>query len=151
MKEKVLVVDDEPSIVNLVSVKLSHEGYRVVSARDGEEALEKVRSERPDLVLLDVMMPKLDGKEVCMRLKRDPATKDIPVVMLTAAGEFGEQLKGLELGADEYMTKPFDPKHLVQVVAYMLEGGERPEVLLRKKARERQLKTIIGIMHRDED
>ncbi len=145
--KKVLVVDDSESIVNLISIKLSNEGYEVVKAYDGEEALDKAKIERPDLILLDVMMPKIDGKEVCRRLKADPEFSSTPIVMLTAVGEFEEQLKGLELGADEYLTKPFDPGQLAKVVKYLLEGGERPPALLDKDKKEKKLRTIIGIMH----
>ncbi|MHB0976957.1 MAG: response regulator transcription factor [Candidatus Aquicultorales bacterium] len=146
MSHKVLVVDDEPAIVNLISVKLEKEGYQVVKAFDGEEALEQVALERPDLVLLDMMMPKLDGKGVCAKIKADPHTADLPVIMLTAVGEFEAQLDGLEVGADEYLTKPFDPGQLAEVVRYFLEGGERPSVLTDKAKKENKLRTIIGIM-----
>ncbi|MCL5291852.1 MAG: response regulator [Actinobacteria bacterium] len=147
MAKKILVVDDSTSIVNLITVKLAKEGYEVIQAFNGEEALEKAYEERPDLILLDVMMPRLDGKEVCARIKSDPSMAATPIVMLTAVGEFEEQLKGLETGADEYMTKPFDPGQLAAVVRYFLEGGERPLALLEKDKKEKKLRTIIGIMH----
>lgn len=147
MSKKVLVVDDEVSIVNLISVKLEKEGYQVVKAFDGEQALDEASNHLPDIILLDVMMPKLNGREVCRRLKSNPQLKDTPVIMLTAVGEYEEQLKAMEAGADEYITKPFNPAQLAEAVRFFLEGGERPEILMSKMKKEKKLRTIIGIMH----
>lgn len=147
-RKKILVVDDEPSIVKLVSVKLEKEGYELYTAYDGEEALSKVRDVNPDLIVLDVMMPKLDGRQVCARIKGNPETKQIPIIMLTAVGQFEEQLKGMEAGADEYVTKPFSPEALAKTVAEVLKKDAGFEK--HRTGQERKLKTIIGIMHRED-
>ncbi len=124
MKKKVLVVDDEAAIVKLVSVYLSKEGYSVVGAFDGVEALEKVEQEKPDLVVLDISMPKMDGWEVCERMKKNPSTKDIPIIMLTALGYLAEEFRGLKMGAVRYITKPFSSKELVSAVNKILGSSE---------------------------
>ncbi len=105
---KVLIVDDEPDTLLPLKRALEQEDYNVIEARDGLEALEKVRTEIPDLVLLDLMLPGINGFEVCQRLKQDEMTSYIPVIMLTAKSEVPDKVKGLELGADDYVTKPFD-------------------------------------------
>lgn len=111
--KKVLIVDDEPHIVELVRVCLEDTDYEVLEAYDGEEALEKAYKEKPDLILLDVMMPKMDGFEVCKALKTNKATHAIPVVFLTAKGQEVDKIKGFQSGADSYMTKPFSPLRLL--------------------------------------
>ena len=108
-KGKILVVDDEASIRRILSTRLSMIGYDIVTASDGEEALEIFRQEAPDLVVLDVMMPKLDGYGVCQELRKE---SDVPIIMLTALGDVADRITGLELGADDYMVKPFSPKEL---------------------------------------
>jgi len=112
MAKKILAVDDEKAIVRLVQVNLEREGYEVVTAYDGREALEKVASERPDLVVLDVMMPYMDGFEVLQQLKKDPNTRDIPVIMLTAKAQDADVFRGWQSGVDCYLTKPFNPMEL---------------------------------------
>jgi two-component system, OmpR family, alkaline phosphatase synthesis response regulator PhoP len=112
VKEKILVVDDEEDILELVRYNLSKERYRVSIALSGEIALQKAREERPDLILLDLMLPGLDGLTVCRELKRDPLTSSTPIVMLTAKGEEADIVVGLELGADDYIVKPFSPRVL---------------------------------------
>jgi len=119
-KEYVLVVDDEEDILELAEYNLSKEGYEVVSARSGEEALKKIQSEKPNLVLLDLMLPGLDGFEITRQLKRNPETADIPIVMLTAKGEESDIVAGLELGAEDYITKPFSPRVLIARVRTVL-------------------------------
>jgi len=111
-KEQILVVDDEEDILGLVSFNLTKEGYQVSCATTGEEALELIRTRRPDLVVLDLMLPGMNGLEVAKILKQDPGTRDIPIVMLTAKGEESDIVAGLELGADDYVTKPFSPRIL---------------------------------------
>lgn len=118
---KVLAVDDDPVIQRLLQVNLEMEGYEVELASDGEEALEKVRSFGPDLVLLDVMMPKKDGWQVCQEIKADPDTQDIPVVFLSARAQDSDVQKGADLGVEAYVTKPFDPIDLVELVAELIE------------------------------
>jgi phosphate regulon transcriptional regulator PhoB len=119
---RILVVDDEPHIVELVRYNLLQEGYDVATAGDGETALERVRSERPDLVVLDIMLPGVDGLEVCRRLRKDTA---IPIIMLTAKGGELERVVGLEIGADDYVTKPFSPRELVARVRAVLRRRVR--------------------------
>ncbi len=109
-KEKVLVVEDEEDVLELVRYNLDKEGYQVVTAITGEEGVKVARKELPDLVLLDLMLPGLDGLDVCRILKNDPTTAHLPIVMLTAKGEEADIVTGLELGADDYITKPFSPR-----------------------------------------
>ncbi|HMB22061.1 MAG: response regulator transcription factor [Chloroflexota bacterium] len=121
--ELILLVDDEPSIVQLAQMYLEREGFRVASAGDGEAALAEVARQHPALVVLDVMLPKLDGFEVCRRLR---ASQDsVAILMLTARDEDIDKILGLELGADDYLTKPFNPRELVARVKAILRRGER--------------------------
>ena len=112
MAKKVLVCDDEPYIVESVSYVVRKAGYEVSSAEDGDAALEMVRRDKPDMVFLDIMMPGIPGDELCQRLKADPATRGIYVVILTARGQEEDERRAMELGADEFMTKPFSPRKL---------------------------------------
>jgi DNA-binding response OmpR family regulator len=121
--ELILIVDDEPSIIQLARMYLEREGFRVESANDGESVLESVEHHRPSLVVLDVMLPKLDGFEVCRRLRASQA--DIAILMLTARDEDIDKILGLELGADDYLTKPFNPRELVARVKAILRRGEK--------------------------
>lgn len=123
MGNKILIADDEQNIVISLEFLMKREGFDVSIAVDGEEAIERIRSELPDLVLLDVMMPKKSGFEVCQEIKRDPALKSVRILMLTAKGRDTEVAKGLALGADAYMTKPFSTKELVERVRSMLAVG----------------------------
>ncbi|AWI74922.1 two-component system response regulator [Parazoarcus communis] len=122
MAKKILIADDEPNIVISLEFLLKREGFDVTVATDGEEAVNRIRSDRPDLVLLDVMMPKKSGFEVCQEVKADPELESIRILMLTAKGRDTEVSKGLALGADAYMTKPFSTKELVERVRSMLES-----------------------------
>jgi DNA-binding response OmpR family regulator len=121
--ELILLVDDEPSIVQLARMYLEREGFRTESASDGEAALDKVRRGHPALVVLDIMLPKLDGFEVCRRLRA--SQNSIAILMLTARDEDIDKILGLELGADDYLTKPFNPRELVARVKAILRRGER--------------------------
>jgi two-component system, OmpR family, alkaline phosphatase synthesis response regulator PhoP len=112
-KEKILVVDDEEDILELVRYNLSKEGYRVSCVTSGEQALKEAKEGAPDLILLDLMLPGLDGLDVCRRLKGDHVTSVIPIIMLTAKGEDADIVTGLELGAEDYVTKPFSPRVLL--------------------------------------
>ncbi|RPJ10066.1 MAG: response regulator [Deltaproteobacteria bacterium] len=112
MAKKVLICDDEPYIIESLSYLVKREGYEVISAEDGEEGLSKAKEIHPDLIFLDVMMPKKSGFEVCHELKRDERTRDIYVIILTARGEEGDEKRGKEAEADEYITKPFSPRKL---------------------------------------
>jgi len=131
MSSRVLIVEDEPDIRELVVHHLKREGYQVSAAASGEEALRQVQAAPPDLVLLDLMMPAMDGLEVCRRLRQDPATASLPIVMLTAKGDEIDRVLGLEIGADDYVVKPFSPKELLARVRAVLRrsrpaGGAEP-------------------------
>jgi len=120
--ERILVVDDEPNIVDLARMYLEKEGYRVESASDGAQALERIQAREPALIVLDLMLPKLDGFEVCRRTR---ASSDVPIIMLTARDEDVDKIVGLELGADDYLTKPFNPRELVARVKAILRRQDR--------------------------
>ena len=120
MTERILVVDDEPDLLELVEYNLRAAGYTVITAKDGASAMAEVRQKRPDLVLLDVMLPDISGTEVCRRLRRDPETSRIPIMMLTARGQEIDRVVGFELGADDYVVKPFSPRELALRVQAVL-------------------------------
>ncbi|NNF08279.1 MAG: response regulator [Candidatus Eisenbacteria bacterium] len=120
MPKRVLICDDEPYILESVSYVVRKAGYEVLTAEDGEEGLQVAQQEIPDLIFLDIMMPKLSGYEVCRRLKQDFATRDIYIVMLTARGQQEDEQRALELGADEFMTKPFSPRKMREKLAAVL-------------------------------
>lgn len=133
MAKRILIVDDEPDVLELVGSNLRRAGFEVATAEDGREALEKAARLRPALVVLDVMLPGMAGTEVCKLLKRDPATASIPVIMLTARAEEIDRVVGLELGADDYVAKPFSPRELVlrvQSVLRRTEGAEARPALV---------------------
>ena len=136
-RERILVVDDEEDILELIRFNLSREGYQVSCATSAEEALRLIPSETPGLIVLDLMLPGIDGLDVTRRLKSDPATKNIPIVMLTAKGEEADIVTGLELGADDYITKPFSPRILVA----------RVRTVLRRNIKESQEETSVLRIH----
>jgi len=117
---RILVVDDEIYIVHILDFSLGMEGYEVVTALDGEEGLQKAIEFKPDLIVLDIMMPKMDGYETCKALKADQQTKHIPVILLSAKGRNVDMQTGYDVGADEYITKPFSPRKLVDRINAML-------------------------------
>jgi two-component system phosphate regulon response regulator PhoB len=121
MKPRILVVDDEPDVLDLVTYNLGQAGFQTETAADGAEALRKARSTTPDLILLDLMLPEMDGLEVCKLLRRDAKTSAIPIIMLTARASEIDRIVGLELGADDYVPKPFSPRELVLRVKKRLE------------------------------
>lgn len=124
-KERILIIEDEEDILALVQYNLLREGYRVSCATSGEEGLQLARSENPDLILLDLMLPGMDGLDVCRALKLGAATAQIPVIMLTAKGEEADVVAGLELGADDYIPKPFSPRVLIARLRTVLRRLER--------------------------
>ena len=126
-KGKILVVDDEIYIVHILDFSLGIEGYEVITALDGEQALAKVAEDKPDLIVLDIMMPKLDGYETCKALKQNPETHDIPVILLSAKGRNVDQKVGFEVGADDYITKPFSPRKLVERINSILGQTSRQD------------------------
>jgi len=123
-QSKIMIVDDESDILTLLEYNLRQAGYKVHSAKDGPEALDMAERERPDLILLDIMLPSMEGTEVCRRLKGDERTSKIPVIMLTAKGEEVDRIVGLELGAEDYITKPFSPRELVLRVKAVLKRSQ---------------------------
>jgi two-component system alkaline phosphatase synthesis response regulator PhoP len=130
-KKKILVVDDEKELTSLISLHMKMAGYEVLTASNGEKALDISREENPDLVILDLMLPKIDGLQVCEQLRQDAATQDIPVIMLTARTQTEDKLKGFEAGADDYVTKPFSPRELVARVKRVLARAETEPTLPR--------------------
>lgn len=134
MVDSVLIVDDEQDVVDLLAYNLQRSGYKTVSAPDGPAALQKAREQQPSLIVLDLMLPGLDGMEVCKRLKSDSKTASIPILMLTAKAEEVDRVVGLELGADDYVTKPFSPRELVLRVKSILRrarGEAKPREVLK--------------------
>ncbi|MBI4845620.1 MAG: response regulator transcription factor [Candidatus Omnitrophica bacterium] len=133
MKEKILIVEDEKDIVKMLDYNLKKEGFRPLAVCDGEHALDLATREQPGLVILDLMLPGMDGLEVCKNLKKDAKTASIPVIMLTAKSQESDKVIGLELGADDYVTKPFSPRELIARIKAVLrrvkEKDKLPEVL----------------------
>src|SRR5271169_5035800 len=127
VKQRILVVDDEPEAVELIEFNLKQTGYTVSTAGDGAEALKKARSQTPDLIVLDVMLPEMDGFEICKSLRLDTATAKIPIIMLTAKAAEIDRVLGLELGADDYLTKPFSPRELLLRIKKILSRGATVE------------------------
>ena len=123
--ERILVVDDEEDLLELISYNLTKEGYRVTCVATGEEAINEAKSALPDLIVLDLLLPSVDGLDVCKALKSDPKTQHIPIVMLTAKSEEADVVTGLELGADDYITKPFSPRVLLARIRTVLRRDAR--------------------------
>ncbi|MEW6278489.1 MAG: response regulator [Candidatus Eremiobacterota bacterium] len=120
MPKTILVADDEPFVLRSLEFILKKEGYRVLTAVDGQEALDKAVQERPDLLLLDIQMPRMDGNTVCRTLREDPERKDVYIVMITAKGQEADRIQSLESGANEYITKPFSPRKVITRVKEIL-------------------------------
>ena len=131
MSRRILIVDDEPNIVTSLEFLMRESSYEVRVARDGEEALRRAESFRPDLILLDVMMPQRSGFEVCQKIRENPALRDVKIVMLTAKGRELEKNRGLDLGADAYVTKPFSTKELMSTVCGLLHTADEPSPVRR--------------------
>jgi len=132
-KEKILIIEDEKDIVKMLDYNLKREGFKTLSAYNGEDGLDMASKENPDLILLDLMLPEIDGFDVCKALKSDPKTSHIPIIILTAKDQETDKIVGLELGADDYVTKPFSPRELIARIKAVLrrakEKGKLPEVL----------------------
>jgi two-component system, OmpR family, alkaline phosphatase synthesis response regulator PhoP len=129
MKEKILIVDDEKDIVRMLEYNLKKEGFRVLCAFDGESAVRSARHDHPDIIILDLMLPGIDGFEVCRQLKKEDATRGIPLVMLSAKAQEADKIVGLELGADDYITKPFSPRELTARIKAVLRRVKEKEAL----------------------
>jgi two-component system alkaline phosphatase synthesis response regulator PhoP len=121
MQEKILVVDDEKEIVNALKISLESDNYKVIEAYNGDGAIRKARSEVPDLILLDLILPDITGYELCNKIKKNPITRSIPIIMLTGMGETG-RIAGMELGAKDYITKPFDLNELKTKIQIVLQN-----------------------------
>ena len=137
MASKILIVEDEPDIVELLVYNLDQAGFKTGAVFNGADALDRVKIEPPDLVLLDLLLPEVDGLEVCRTLKRDPETANIPIIMLTAKGEAIDRIVGLELGADDYITKPFSPREVMLRIRAVLRRA--PNVPRNKPANQIQI------------
>jgi two-component system phosphate regulon response regulator PhoB len=124
MPTTIVAIEDEPDLLEVVRYNLTREGYRVHGSENGEDGLDLIRSSSPDLVLLDLMLPGMDGLEICRRVKFDPSTRRIPIIIVSAKGEESDVVSGLELGADDYVTKPFSPRELIARVKAVLRRGE---------------------------
>jgi CheY-like chemotaxis protein len=146
---RILVVDDEPSIVKLVSTTLRTRGHTVYEAVDGVDAIEKAKELKPDLILLDIMMPRMTGTEARKKLHEDPKTADIPVIHLSAVGDFEKQLEGMEDGLTDYVTKPFVPRELAEHVEEFLDPVKREAAKSLARQKTGKLRTIVEIMHRE--
>jgi phosphate regulon transcriptional regulator PhoB len=128
-KEKILIVEDEKDIVRMLEYNLKKEGFKTLSARDGEDAVSLSEKECPDLILLDLMLPGMDGLEVCKKLKSEKKTAAIPIIMLTAKSQESDKIVGLELGADDYVTKPFSPRELIARIKALLRRAKEKDKL----------------------
>ena len=130
---RVLMVEDEPDVTELIRYNLAKEGWDVLSAANGTDALKRARESQPDIILLDIMVPQLNGWEMCRRLKQDPATQAIPVIMVTGRVEEGDKVLGFEMGADDYVTKPFSPRELIARVRAVIRRGKAAETADKKQ------------------
>ena len=155
MKTRVLVVDDEPDALELIEYNLNGAGYQVFTAANGTKALEMARRHQPDVIVLDLMLPEVDGIEVCKTLRRNPETTEIPILMLTAKADEIDRVIGLEVGADDYVTKPFSPRELVLRIKNILRRGrlvsdKQPSVIELKDLvidPERHEVTYLSLIH----
>ena len=128
---KILIIEDESDVADLLTLNLRKAGFRISTAADGASGLQNARDDRPDLIILDLMLPKMSGLEVCRILKSDTATSQIPILMLTAKAEEVDRIVGLEFGADDYVTKPFSPREIVLRIRAIFRRGEKPEESLK--------------------
>ena len=127
-KQKIIVVEDEPDLVDVVTYNLKREGYLVLAAQRGDEGINLIRSERPDLVLLDLMLPGMDGLSICRQMKSDTSLSEIPIIIASAKGEESDVVIGLEMGADDYLAKPFSPRELLARIKAVLRRGAPRDV-----------------------
>lgn len=151
MPKRILAVDDEASIRKLVTVTLENRGYVVETANDGQEALDKIAISKPDLVILDVMMPRMNGWDARKKIRENAATKDLPILILSAVGEFEAQLQGMESSGDDYITKPFRPQELGDLVEEMLDPKKAEHHAGEHSQKQAKLRAMVDIMHRSHD
>lgn len=150
MPKKILVIDDEPMVIKMATDALTARGFTVISAPNGYEGLIAARQQAPDLILLDVVMPDLNGHEVLARLNKDEKTKDIPVIHLSAVGDFDQQLQAMQDGSKDYITKPIKPAELADRVEAFLDPKKRGSAESETHAKTGRLRAITDIMHRHE-
>lgn len=151
MSKKILVIDDEPMVIRMVESALTMRGFVVTSAPNGYEGLIAARSQKPDLILLDVVMPDIDGHEVAKRLRKDERTAGIPVIHLSAVGDYDEQLQAMKDGSMDYITKPIKPSELADRVEAFFDPNKRKSVERDAQAKTGKLRAISDIMHRSHD
>lgn len=144
-KEKILIVEDERDIIEMIEYNLAKEGYVTLAVLNGKDAVSRTKKENPDLIILDLMLPDMDGFEVCKELKANDITKQIPIIMLTAKSQEADKVAGLELGADDYITKPFSPRELTARIKAVLR---RKEPLVAHKRIEKGIVVIDSIKHK---
>jgi DNA-binding response OmpR family regulator len=149
MPKKILVIDDEPMVIKMATDALEARGFAVVSAPNGYEGLIAARAEQPDLILLDIEMPDLNGHEVLARLSKDDRTKNIPVIHLSAVGDFDKQLQAMQEGSKDYITKPIRPAELADRVETFLDPAKHERADRETHAKTGRLRAITDIMHRD--
>lgn len=145
MAGRILVVDDDELICDLVSETLNFEGYEVETAYSGEQALRTIEESRPDLILLDIMMSGIDGFEVCRRVLDNEATRQIPIIFLTAKGQFEDELRGYEEGAFDYITKPFHPLSLAPTIRETLEAENQRDLVEKRQRRIEKLRSLLNL------
>ncbi len=150
MKERILIVDDDETMVNLLATILEIEGFTAWKALDGETALKMISQEVPDLVLLDIMMPGVDGFEVLATLRSDPRTEELPIIMLTARSDDRDIFEGWKRGADEYVTKPFDPRKLIETIRNVLKASHEERLNKRARKVESLLELLAKLEEGDE-
>jgi pilus assembly protein CpaE len=146
MSEKILIVDDDLDTLRLVGLMLQHQGYRIIAASSGVQAIALSQGDKPDMVLLDIMMPEMDGYEVARKLRSNPITNNIPIIMFTAKTQVDDKVQGFEAGADDYLTKPTQPRELFAHVKAVLARGKKPTPLTSQPAQSRQRGYVVGVM-----
>ncbi len=149
--KKVLIVDDAQSIVKILEVKFKNKGWEVRSAQNGLEALNVLKDFSPDIMFVDIMMPKMDGYQFSMNIKKEDKFKNIPLILITGVGQYEDQLKGLQSGIDEYITKPFDPDEVYQLACDFTDLNKKELLTKERNQKEAKLKTILEIMQREKE
>ncbi len=163
MAIKILIVDDDPDIRDVLKLTLSEENYEILEACDGEEAIKTIQSNQPDLILLDYKIPKIDGREVCRRIKKDLLLRHLPIIMVTGKGDISDKVDGIDAGADDYVVKPFEPKELMARIRMILRHTERDleanpltrlpgnVSILKELSRRLELKSLFAVCYLDLD
>jgi DNA-binding response OmpR family regulator len=141
--KKILIIEDDKDMVHILKSILELEGYKTVAASDGKEGINAVKREMPDVIVLDLILPKMDGNEVCRRIKRDPELCKIPVIILTAKGTTRDELEGIMDGADDYITKPFNPLDLIETIKHTLEKEDTAVIEERRRKKINRLQTRL--------